>query len=110
MSEAAFAPARSAVSAGTVFTCGGNAEGAPCMFPFNYNGKQYLQCTTEDRYDGMSWCITDGEDHWGNCNCQTAVPSPVLVPEPVTPVAPAAPIQPAPAVPPLQPTQPAQRA
>eukprot|EP00929_Paragymnodinium_shiwhaense_P009634 TRINITY_DN11387_c0_g1_i2.p1 TRINITY_DN11387_c0_g1~~TRINITY_DN11387_c0_g1_i2.p1 ORF type:complete len:951 (+),score=185.14 TRINITY_DN11387_c0_g1_i2:67-2853(+) len=68
-------PARSAVVAGTVFTCGGNAEGAACMFPFSYEGVEHTQCTAMDRSDGVKWCITDGDDHWGNCDCNPLDPA-----------------------------------
>ncbi|KAI0213494.1 hypothetical protein LSAT2_001461 [Lamellibrachia satsuma] len=30
---------------GDVWTKGGNGEGAPCVFPFIYNGVEYNNCT-----------------------------------------------------------------
>lgn len=50
-------------------TCGGDAKGAPCKFPFDYRGKKYSACTGDDHHDGKEWCLTDDADHWGLCDC-----------------------------------------
>uniref|UniRef100_A0A8C2XGG1 72 kDa type IV collagenase n=1 Tax=Cyclopterus lumpus TaxID=8103 RepID=A0A8C2XGG1_CYCLU len=41
-----------------LFTIGGNAEGAPCKFPFTFQGEKYDACTTQGRDDGYRWCAT----------------------------------------------------
>jgi prolyl-tRNA editing enzyme YbaK/EbsC (Cys-tRNA(Pro) deacylase) len=50
-------------------TCGGNAGGKACHFPFTYKGKAYQECTMAD--NNQPWCATtdDGASIWGNCNC-----------------------------------------
>lgn len=54
-----------------LFTLGGNAEGAPCKFPFNFQGEKYDGCTTEGRDDGYRWCATtedyDRDKTYGFC-------------------------------------------
>merc|ERR1719253_1558702 len=52
-------------------TCGGNADGAPCMFPFTYKGVQYNECTSTDSGDqNKPWCWTDAAStKWGSCEC-----------------------------------------
>uniref|UniRef100_A0A673JKY1 Lymphocyte antigen 75-like n=1 Tax=Sinocyclocheilus rhinocerous TaxID=307959 RepID=A0A673JKY1_9TELE len=52
-------------------TSGGNSNGAPCEFPFLYNGTWHHNCLpgTEDKT--LDWCSTtanyDQDKKWGNC-------------------------------------------
>jgi len=48
-------------------TCGGNAAGAACQFPFEYQGLQYTACTSTN--SDQPWCYTSGDGKWGNCKC-----------------------------------------
>ncbi|XP_048852724.1 protein sel-1 homolog 1-like isoform X2 [Brienomyrus brachyistius] len=53
---------------------GGTAAGEPCLFPFLFLGKEYLDCTTEGRGDGRLWCATtydyDRDKRWGFCETE----------------------------------------
>lgn len=53
---------------------GGTAHGEPCIFPFLFQGKEYLDCTTDGRGDGRLWCATtydyDQEKKWGFCETE----------------------------------------
>ncbi|KAI5610095.1 matrix metalloproteinase-9 precursor [Silurus asotus] len=39
----------------------GNADGAMCHFPFQFEGKSYSTCTSEGRDDGLPWCSTTAD-------------------------------------------------
>jgi hypothetical protein len=52
-------------------TCGGNACGATCHFPFTYNGEKYTKCTSVG--NDRPWCFTDSTmTLWGACDCENA--------------------------------------
>lgn len=52
-------------------TSGGNSNGAPCEFPFLYNGTWYHSCLPGTDEPALEWCSTtanfDQEQKWGNC-------------------------------------------
>ena len=52
-------------------TEGGNSDGAPCAFPFIFNGETYTDCTIVGRNDGLLWCSTtpnyDNDNKYGFC-------------------------------------------
>ncbi|XP_017273077.1 matrix metalloproteinase-9 [Kryptolebias marmoratus] len=54
-----------------LYTFGGNADGAKCVFPFTFLEKEYDSCTTEGRNDGYRWCATtsnfDTDKKYGFC-------------------------------------------
>jgi len=62
------------------YTCGGNAHGKQCRFPFRYKGVTYSECTGVDHWS--PWCSTDYEytGTWASCDCGEAPP---LAPTPV---------------------------
>ncbi|KFW07195.1 Macrophage mannose receptor 1, partial [Eurypyga helias] len=54
-----------------LFTLLGNANGAPCAFPFQLSGTWYARCTAAGRSDGLLWCAAtpdfDVEHLYGFC-------------------------------------------
>ncbi|NXE75187.1 MRC1 protein, partial [Cochlearius cochlearius] len=54
-----------------VFTLLGNANGAPCVFPFQLSGRWHAGCTAAGRSDGLLWCATtpdfDADHLYGFC-------------------------------------------
>ncbi|KAM7400359.1 hypothetical protein PAMA_004852 [Pampus argenteus] len=53
-----------------LYTIGGNANGRPCMFPFLYKDRWYLQCTRYDSSEKRLWCAIETKyEHelWGYC-------------------------------------------
>ena len=58
-----------------VKTVNGNANGAACLFPFEYctdmdtpsTCKTYNECTSVDHADGIPWCYTVASGKWGEC-------------------------------------------
>jgi len=60
------------IDTSSVRTCGGNGQGKKCQFPFEYAGFEFSECIERDH--GQLWCEVDDNDHWGNCDCQSASP------------------------------------
>lgn len=56
---------------GLLYTFDGNSDSSPCVFPFEFDGKSYDQCTSEGRNDGLKWCATtsnyDVDTKYGFC-------------------------------------------
>ncbi|RXN22317.1 secretory phospholipase A2 receptor-like protein [Labeo rohita] len=52
-------------------TSGGNSNGAPCEFPFLYNGTWHHNCLPDIGDKTLDWCSTtanyDQDEKWGNC-------------------------------------------
>ncbi|CAG01805.1 unnamed protein product, partial [Tetraodon nigroviridis] len=52
----------------------GTADGEPCVFPFLFQKKEYLDCTTDGRGDGRLWCATtydyNMDKKWGFCETE----------------------------------------
>ena len=49
----------------------GTNKAKPCFFPFEYKGKKFDRCTTEDAL-GTPWCATVpkySKRDFGYCNC-----------------------------------------
>ncbi|NXC92725.1 MRC1 protein, partial [Certhia familiaris] len=54
-----------------IYTLGGNAFGAPCVFPFKHQGKWYAECIPQKDDADSLWCATtsdfDKDQLFGNC-------------------------------------------
>ena len=47
-------------------------NGEPCIFPFNYQGQTFDECTTFDANAGKAWCAVAVKENgdmssWKNC-------------------------------------------
>lgn len=68
-----------------VHTFNGNSDGAPCVFPFKYEGTWYNECQADPYFPGTTWCSTssnfDRDKKRGQCllpeeGCQTLFSGP----------------------------------
>ncbi|XP_054452124.1 macrophage mannose receptor 1-like [Anoplopoma fimbria] len=53
-----------------LYAIGGNAAGLPCMFPFQYGGQWYSDCTMVDSTETPLWCAVETKyqsERWGYC-------------------------------------------
>uniref|UniRef100_A0A8C2SXV2 Macrophage mannose receptor 1-like n=1 Tax=Coturnix japonica TaxID=93934 RepID=A0A8C2SXV2_COTJA len=54
-----------------IYTLGGNTFGAPCVFPFKFNGKWFAECVRRTEYASPLWCATtsdfDKDRRFGYC-------------------------------------------
>ncbi|XP_030908399.2 macrophage mannose receptor 1 [Melopsittacus undulatus] len=71
-----------------IYTLGGNAFGAPCVFPFKLHGKWYTECIPRSDDAGSLWCATSPDfdkDHlFGNCPLKDAIHNNLWKTNPVT--------------------------
>ena len=55
---------------------GGTIDGDKCMFPFQYKGVTYNDCTMAD--ESKLWCITE-RNYWGYCGEECGNFKPICV-------------------------------
>ncbi|XP_053915272.1 macrophage mannose receptor 1 [Cuculus canorus] len=71
-----------------IYTLGGNAFGAPCMFPFKYNLKWHAECIPRRDDASSLWCATTSDfdkDHvFGNCPLKDNMQNDLWKTNPVT--------------------------
>uniref|UniRef100_A0A8B9GDH7 MRC1 protein n=1 Tax=Amazona collaria TaxID=241587 RepID=A0A8B9GDH7_9PSIT len=71
-----------------IYTLGGNAFGAPCVFPFKLHGKWYTECIPRSDDAGSLWCATSSDfdkDHlFGNCPLTDTIHNNLWKTNPVT--------------------------
>ncbi|KAK4828116.1 hypothetical protein QYF61_023914 [Mycteria americana] len=71
-----------------IYTLGGNAFGAPCVFPFKLNGKWYAECIPRSDDAGSLWCATssdfDKDQFFGNCPLKDTIRNDLWKTNPVT--------------------------
>uniref|UniRef100_A0A8B9NY81 MRC1 protein n=1 Tax=Apteryx owenii TaxID=8824 RepID=A0A8B9NY81_APTOW len=71
-----------------MFTLGGNAFGAPCVFPFKLNGKWHAECIPRSDDAGSLWCATssdfDKDKLFGNCPLKDTIHNDVWKTNPLT--------------------------
>uniref|UniRef100_A0A8C8BN78 Macrophage mannose receptor 1 n=1 Tax=Otus sunia TaxID=257818 RepID=A0A8C8BN78_9STRI len=71
-----------------IYTLGGNAFGAPCVFPFKLDGKWYAECIPRSDDASFFWCATSSDfdkDHFfGHCPLKDTIHSDLWKTNPVT--------------------------
>ncbi|XP_017584695.1 PREDICTED: macrophage mannose receptor 1 [Corvus brachyrhynchos] len=71
-----------------IYTLGGNAFGAPCVFPFKHQGKWYAECIPRRNDADSLWCATssdfDKDQLFGNCPLKDTTHSNFWKTNPVT--------------------------
>ncbi|KFQ70858.1 Macrophage mannose receptor 1, partial [Phaethon lepturus] len=71
-----------------IYTLGGNAFGAPCVFPFKFDGKWYAECIRRSDNSGSLWCATssdfDKDQLFGNCPLKDTIHNDLWKTNPVT--------------------------
>ncbi|NWH57210.1 MRC1 protein, partial [Geococcyx californianus] len=71
-----------------IYTLGGNAFGAPCVFPFKFNGKWYAECIPRSEGESSFWCATssdfDEDQFFGNCPLKDTTNNDLWKTNPVT--------------------------
>ena len=62
-------------------------ENSTCVFPFEYNGNTYVECTDAGAEEGLMWCSTTAvySGSWGGCKACDLAPTPLPTPAPPSP-------------------------